>query len=48
MTIINNQSGAIMTEYALLVILIAVVCVAAVTLIGQSAQNFFTSVLPGL
>ena len=43
--VIENQSGAIQTEYALLVTLVAFVCVAAVTLIGQTVLNFFNSVL---
>ena len=43
--VIENQSGAIQTEYALLVTLVALVCVAAVTLIGQTVLNFFNSVL---
>ena len=36
--------GASLVEYALLVALIAVVCIAAVTILGQSASSKFSSV----
>ena len=40
----NSERGASLVEYALLVALIAVVCIAAVTILGKSASNKFDSV----
>ena len=42
-TRIKNEAGASLVEYALLLSLIAVICVAAVTFIGQSAEESFSS-----
>jgi pilus assembly protein Flp/PilA len=41
---INDERGASLVEYALLVALIAVVCIAAVTFLGESASSKFDSV----
>jgi pilus assembly protein Flp/PilA len=41
---IKSDKGASLVEYALLVALIAVVCIAAVTLLGKSASSKFSSV----
>lgn len=41
---INDERGASLVEYALLVALIAVVCIAAVTFLGQSASSKFSAV----
>ncbi len=41
---IRSERGASLVEYALLVALIAVVCIAAVTLLGRNASNKFSSV----
>jgi len=41
---IDNDRGAALVEYALLVALIAVVCIAAVTTLGQAASTKFSSV----
>lgn len=38
------ESGASMVEYALLVALIAAVCIAAVTLLGGAIKNIFSGV----
>lgn len=38
------ERGASLVEYALLVALIAVVCIAAVTLLGTNAEKKFSSV----
>ena len=38
------ERGASLVEYALLVALIAVVCIAAVTVLGKNASNKFQSV----
>jgi pilus assembly protein Flp/PilA len=40
----DEERGASLVEYALLVALIAVVCIAAVTLLGNSASSKFESV----
>jgi pilus assembly protein Flp/PilA len=40
----ESDRGASLVEYALLVALIAVVCIAAVTLLGQAASSKFSSV----
>lgn len=40
----RTERGASMVEYALLLALIAVVCIAAVTLLGQEASSKFTDV----
>ena len=40
----DSERGASLVEYALLVALIAVVCIAAVTVLGKNASNKFTSV----
>ena len=41
---IKSERGASLVEYALLVALIAVVCIAAVTLMGKNAGNKFNKV----
>ena len=40
----DDERGASLVEYALLVALIAVVCIVAVTFLGTSASSKFTSV----
>jgi pilus assembly protein Flp/PilA len=40
----RNDRGASLVEYVLLVALIAAVCIAAITLLGQSGSTTFTSV----
>ncbi len=40
----QTERGASLVEYALLVALIAVVCIAAVTLLGNNASSKFNSV----
>jgi pilus assembly protein Flp/PilA len=40
----DNERGASLVEYALLVALIAVVCIGAVTLLGNNAKGKFSSV----
>jgi len=39
-----DERGASLVEYALLVALIAVICIAAITFLGQSASTKFSSV----
>lgn len=40
----RDDEGASLVEYALLVALIAVVCIAAITLLGSNASKKFSSV----
>jgi len=40
----SSEGGASLVEYALLVALIAVVCIAAVTLLGNNASSKFSTV----
>ena len=40
----DEERGASLVEYALLVALIAVVCIAAITLLGNNASSKFDSV----
>ena len=40
----DTERGASLVEYALLVALIAVVCIAAVTILGKNASNKFNAV----
>ena len=40
----DSERGASLVEYALLVALIAVVCIAAVTILGKNASTKFSSV----
>ena len=40
----RTERGASLVEYALLVALIAVVCIAAVTTLGKSASSKFSAV----
>ncbi|HEY2813096.1 MAG TPA: Flp family type IVb pilin [Acidimicrobiales bacterium] len=40
----DDEKGASLVEYALLVALIAVVCIAAITLLGNNASSKFNSV----
>ncbi|MCU1353312.1 MAG: Flp/Fap pilin component [Acidimicrobiales bacterium] len=40
----DDERGASLVEYALLVALIAVVCIAAVTLLGRNASGKFDKV----
>ena len=39
----KDEEGATMVEYALMLALIAIVCITAVTLIGRNACNTFTN-----
>ena len=40
----RTERGAALVEYALLVALIAVVCIAAITLLGKNANSKFSQV----
>ena len=39
----KDEEGATMVEYALMLALIAIVCIGAVTVIGESASNTFSN-----
>ena len=41
---IDDERGASLVEYALLVALIAMVCILAITFLGDTASNKFSSV----
>ncbi len=40
----NDEKGQTLVEYALLLVLIAIVVIAAVTLVGQKACNVFNNI----
>ena len=42
--ITRQEEGATLAEYGLLLTLIAVVCIAAITLLGTSISSMFTTV----
>ena len=44
MKVVKNEKGASLVEYALLVALIAVVAIAAVTLVGTKASGKFSTI----
>ena len=43
MNFFKDEEGATMVEYALMLALIAIVCIGAVTAIGKSASTTFTT-----
>ena len=43
-TLVRDESGQDLLEYALLVALIALVCVGAITLAGAQVQTVFTQI----
>ena len=43
----DEDRGASLVEYALLIVLIAVVCVIAVTILGESTSEGFSSTASG-
>jgi pilus assembly protein Flp/PilA len=47
-TKVRDERAASLVEYALLVALIAVVCIAAVTTLGRSASENFSSISDSL
>jgi pilus assembly protein Flp/PilA len=40
----DDEKGASLVEYALLLALIAVVCIGAITILGQNANTKFSSI----
>lgn len=44
----KQEKGASLVEYALLVALIAVICIAAVTAVGQKTSQKFSQINSGL
>lgn len=47
-SMLKDEKGATMVEYALMVALIAVVCIGAVTAVGGSTNTTFGNVVAGL
>jgi pilus assembly protein Flp/PilA len=47
-SLVKDDEAATMVEYALMLGLIAVVCIAAVTLIGTNANTIFTNIKDNL
>ena len=45
---LSSEDGPTVTEYAVMLALIIVVCIAAVTLIGNKVRSVFTTVDSGL
>jgi pilus assembly protein Flp/PilA len=45
---INDEEGAALPEYALLVALIAIVCILAITTMGERARGIFESISDAL
>ena len=41
---VTDESGATMVEYAVMVALIAAICIAVITTLGQKANNAFSTV----
>jgi pilus assembly protein Flp/PilA len=48
MNFFKDEEGATMVEYALMLALIAIVCIGMVTLVGNSASNVFSSAAASL
>ena len=48
MNFFKEEEGATMVEYALMLALIAIVCIVAVTAIGTSANTTFGTIRDGL
>lgn len=44
----DREDGASLVEYALLVALIAIVCIAAITILGQNASSKFSNMASNL
>lgn len=45
---VKGEEGATMVEYGLMLALIAVICIGAVTLVGQGASGIFNTVAGSL
>ena len=43
MEALKEEDGATMVEYALMLALIAIICIAAVTVLGKKSNNVFTN-----
>ena len=44
MNAVKSQKGQTLVEYALLLVLIAIVVMAAVTVVGEKANNVYTNI----
>ena len=45
--VLKNDRGATMVEYSLLIVLIAAICVVAITQVGLDTANLFSTVTSG-
>jgi pilus assembly protein Flp/PilA len=45
---VRGEEGATMVEYALMVALVAILCIATITAMSGSLQGMFTSIQTGL
>lgn len=43
-TLVEDESGATMVEYAIMIALIAAICVAVIKIIGEKTNNAFSNV----
>ncbi len=41
---LKSEKGQTLVEYALLLVLIAIICIAAVTIVGQKANNVYSNI----
>ena len=41
---LKTEKGQTLVEYALLLVLIAIICIAAVTIVGQKANNVYSNI----
>ena len=42
-SVLRNEEGATMVEYGILIGFIALVCIAAITILGQDLSTFFST-----
>ena len=47
-TLVKNEEGASMVEYALLVVLIAIIAIVAVSIAGQNVSKAFSTIAGSL
>ena len=47
-SLVKNEEGATMVEYGLMLALIAIICIVAVTLVGQNASTIFSNIANSL
>ena len=47
-SLVRSEEGATMVEYGLMLALIAIICLIAVTLVGQNASTIFSNIANSL